>query len=63
LLKEFAGASMVSSTQQTQKIRHRKKASSGNVGKRLRRRGTTQTFPIHPEGYNPEAPDAKKPAK
>jgi len=52
-------APMVSSTQQTQRIRHRKASTSGARRKRHERAHGTPAFPIQPEGYNPKAPDAK----
>jgi len=51
---------MVSSTQQFERIRKRKATTSGKRNKRERRRLGTPAFPIHPVGYNPTAPDAKK---
>jgi hypothetical protein len=54
---------MVSLTQQTdrrRKIRHRR---AGRPGAKLRMRTSSPTFPVHPEGYDPTAPDAKKSAK
>ena len=53
---------MVSSTQQFERIRKRKMTSNGKRNKRLRRRLGTPAFPIHPEGYDATAPDAKKAA-
>lgn len=50
---------MVSSTQQTQRIRHRKQTTGGKWNKRSRRRNSTPAFPIHPAGYDPKAADAK----
>lgn len=52
---------MVSSTQQHERIRKRKMTTSGTRNKRDRRRIGTPAFPVHVEGYNPKAPDAKKP--
>ncbi len=54
---------MVSSTQQFQRIRRRKRARIGKRNKRERRRLGTPSFPIHPAGYDPNAPDAKKTAE
>ncbi|MDW8250413.1 MAG: 30S ribosomal protein S20 [Myxococcales bacterium] len=54
---------MVSSTQQTSRIRRRKETTLGKRNKRRRRALGTPAFPIHPEGYNPEAADAKPVAK
>lgn len=53
---------MVSSTQQFERIRKRKKTTSGKRNKRERRALGTPAFPIHPEGYSATAADAKKPA-
>lgn len=51
---------MVSSTQQHDRIRRRKKTTSGKDNKRERRRLGTPTFPIHQAGYDAKAADAKK---
>ncbi|WP_172824835.1 hypothetical protein [Pajaroellobacter abortibovis] len=51
---------MVSSTQQSKRIRNRKATTQGKRNKRERRLKGTPSFPIHPVGYNPSAPDAKK---
>jgi hypothetical protein len=51
---------MVSSTQQHERIRKRKMTTSGTRNKRDRRRIGTPAFPVHLEGYDPKAPDAKK---
>ena len=53
-------APMVSSTQQHERIRKRKKTTSGKRNKRTRRRLGTQAFPVHVEGYDPKAADAPK---
>lgn len=53
---------MVSSTQQFERIRKRKQTTAGKRNKRERRRLGTPSFPIHPAGYDVNAPDAKKPA-
>ncbi|MCA9588448.1 MAG: hypothetical protein KC657_24190 [Myxococcales bacterium] len=52
--------SMVSNTQQFDRIRRRKKATNGKANKRVRRKFGTPKFPVHPEGYNASAADAKK---
>lgn len=49
---------MVSSTQQTSRIRRRKARTAGTRRKRTERAHGTPQFPIQPEGYNPQAPDA-----
>ena len=51
---------MVSNTQQFDRIRKRKKTTSGKRNKRERRRLGTPGFAIHPEGYSANAADAKK---
>jgi hypothetical protein len=52
---------MVSSTQQTSRIRRRKRSTNGKAGKAARRRLGTPAFPIHPAGYDANAPDARRP--
>ncbi len=54
---------MVSSTQQFERIRKRKMTTSGKRNKRDRRRLGTPKFPVHIEGYDVSAPDAKKAVK
>jgi hypothetical protein len=54
---------MVSNTQQFERIRKRKMTTNGKRNKRARRRLGTPAFPIHPEGYDTTAADAKKSAK
>jgi hypothetical protein len=51
---------MVSSSQQFERIRKRKKTTSGKRKKRLRRALGTPAFAVHPEGYDAKAPDAKR---
>jgi hypothetical protein len=51
---------MVSSTQQHERIRKRKMTTNGKRNKRTRRRVGTPAFPVHVEGYDANAPDAKK---
>ena len=51
---------MVSASQQFERIRKRKKTTSGKRNKRMLRRIGTPVFPVHPEGYDPSAADAKK---
>jgi hypothetical protein len=53
-------APMVSATQQFERIRKRKKTTSGKRNKRKLRALGTAKFPVHPEGYDAKAPDAKK---
>lgn len=50
---------MVSSTQQTSRIRRRKAATNGRAQKRARALAGTPKFPIHPDGG---AAKAVKPA-
>ncbi len=50
---------MVSATQQSFRIRRRKARSAGTRRKREERAHGTPKFAIHPEGYNPQAADAK----
>jgi hypothetical protein len=51
---------MVSSSQQFERIRKRKQTTNGKRNKRDRRRLGTPAFPVHIEGYDAKAPDAKK---
>jgi hypothetical protein len=51
---------MVSSTQQYERIRKRKATTNGKRNKRERRKLGTPAFPIHVEGYDKSAADAKK---
>ena len=53
-------APMVSATQQTQRIRQRKSRTAGARRKRTERAHGTPAFPIHPAGYDTNAPDAKR---
>jgi len=50
---------MVSSTQQYERIRKRKARSAGTRRKRDLRANGTPAFPIHQEGYDAKAPDAR----
>jgi hypothetical protein len=54
---------MVSATQQVERIRKRKRTTNGKRNKRERRAMGTAAFPVHPEGYDPKAADAKPVAK
>jgi hypothetical protein len=49
---------MVSSTQQFERIRKRKKTTAGKRNKRDRRRIGTPAFPVHVAGYDANAADA-----
>jgi hypothetical protein len=51
---------MVSSSQQFERIRKRKMTTNGTRNKRERRRIGTPAFPIHVEGYDPQAADAPR---
>ncbi len=50
---------MVSSTQQFDRIRKRKATKNGKWNKRARRRIGTPAFAVHPEGYDPKAADSR----
>jgi hypothetical protein len=54
---------MVSATQQSTRIRKRKSRRVGIARKREARANGTPAFPIHLEGYDPKAPDAKPASK
>ena len=51
---------MVSATQQSSRIRKRKARRAGTARKRDARAHGTPKFPIHLEGYNPNAADAPR---
>jgi hypothetical protein len=51
---------MVSSTKQTWRIRDRRRQNAGRRRKRREGKLSTPVFPIHPPGYDPNAPDAKR---
>ncbi len=51
---------MVSASQQFERIRKRKKTTSGKRNKRERRALGTPKFPVHVAGYDAKAADAKK---
>ncbi|MEL6346482.1 MAG: hypothetical protein AAFV53_25450 [Myxococcota bacterium] len=51
---------MASNTQQTRYRRKLRKAKAGKVNKRLRRRGTTPSFPIHTPEADANAPNQAK---
>jgi hypothetical protein len=51
---------MVSLTCQTDRRRRIRKKTQGKTNAKVRARLGTPKFPIHPEGYSPEAADAKK---
>ena len=51
---------MVSSTKQTTR---RRQLRSNQRGRWNKKDGSTPVFPVHPPGYDPKAPDAKKAAQ
>jgi len=51
---------MVSSTQQSSRIRRRKVSSNGKANKRERRKNGTPPFPIHTETTEPQAVATKE---
>jgi hypothetical protein len=51
---------MVSSTRQTERRREINTRRAGRLKKKQRRLAGTPAFPIHPEGYDSNAPDAKR---
>jgi hypothetical protein len=51
---------MVSLTCHTDRRRRIRKKTQGKTNSKVRARLGTPKFPIHPEGYSPEAADAKK---
>jgi hypothetical protein len=52
-------APMVSATQQTSRIRARKAKKNGAGSRRENKKSGTPAFPVHLEGYDPKAADAK----
>ena len=50
---------MVSNTGQTKRIRKRRRQKMGRKRKRLMRVQGTPSFPVHQDGYDPKAADAK----
>lgn len=51
---------MVSFTRFTKTRREIRAKAAGKAAKRARAKVGTPAFPIHPEGYDPKAPDARK---
>jgi hypothetical protein len=51
---------MVSSTRQSERRRSIRHGNAGRARKSAESRASTPKFPIHPEGYDPKAPDAKR---
>lgn len=54
---------MVSSTQQTETVRRRKERKRAKRHPMALKRRATPAFPIQPEGYDSNAPDAKTTAE
>ena len=54
---------MASNTKQTKSRRRIRQAKAGKESKRIRRRGTTPSFPIHTEEADKNAPNQAKPTK
>ncbi len=54
---------MVSSTQQTETVRQRKARKRCKAHPMALKRRATPLFPVHPEGYDAAAPDAKPTAQ
>jgi len=50
---------MVSPTQQTETVRRRKERKRAKTHRMALKRRPTPAFPIHPEGYDPNASDAR----
>jgi hypothetical protein len=50
---------MVSRTQKTKRRRYNRDRELARSRKRKANQAGTPAFPIHPEGYNPSAADAK----
>jgi hypothetical protein len=50
---------MVSLTRQTKRRRRMRQNNQGRDRKRVEGTASTPAFPVHPEGYDPKAPDAK----
>lgn len=51
---------MVSNTQQTKRRRYNRDRQLAKAKKRAAFRAGTPTFPLHPEGYDANAADAKR---
>jgi hypothetical protein len=51
---------MVSSAQRTQSRRHNRDMRKGRAARRARFKANAPAFPVHPDGYDPKAPDAKR---
>jgi hypothetical protein len=53
---------MVSNTRQSKTRREMRHQSMGRAASKERAKAGTPAFPIHPPGYDPAAPDARKAA-
>jgi hypothetical protein len=51
---------MVSSTRASERRRTIRTGNAGRARKSAESRASTPKFPIHPAGYDPKAPDAKR---
>ena len=51
---------MASRTQETRYKRSLRRKNAGKDSKRVKRRGTTQSFPVHTEAAEKHAPDQAK---
>jgi len=51
---------MVSPTQHTERRRYNRDRQLAKAKKRAKNRAGTPSFPLHPEGYDPNAADAKQ---
>lgn len=54
---------MVSSSQQTKRRRYNRDRNLARARKRVTGKHSTPSFPLHPEGYDANAADAKQQAK
>lgn len=50
---------MVSLTRHTKNRREIRKKTAGRIAAKARAQKGTPAFPVHPEGYDPKAPDAQ----
>lgn len=57
---QSSGKDMVSPTQQTKRRRYNRDRQLAKAKKRATTRAGTPSFPLHPEGYDPNAADAKQ---
>ena len=51
---------MVSTSQRTKGRRHLRDLRKGRAARKARFKVNAPAFPVHPEGYDPKAPDAKR---